>query len=144
VEDIRIRELEAADADDISVIYASIVRKPMEVDFKALIEQHAQNKNDICYVAELNGKIIGFMISYILTFGFGIDKSAWIASLGVDPEFMGQGIGDRLARQIFTIYKRMGITRVYTSVRWDSTDLLSFFKTMGFDRSRFINLKKDI
>ena len=144
MEDIRIRELEAADADDIAVIYASIVRKPVEVDFKALIEQHAQNENDICYVAELNGKIIGFMISYILTFGFGIDKSAWIASLGVDPEFMGQGIGDRLARQIFDIYKRMGITRVYTSVRWDSTDLLSFFKTLGFDRSRFINLKKDI
>jgi len=144
VEDIRVRELEAKDADDIAVIYASIVRKPVEVDFKALIEQHAQNQNDICYVAELNGKIIGFMISYILTFGFGIEKSAWIASLGVDPEFMGQGIGDHLARQIFSIYKRMGITRVYTSVRWDSTDLLSFFKTLGFDRSRFINLKKDI
>ncbi|WP_419661779.1 GCN5-related N-acetyltransferase [Desulfosarcina variabilis str. Montpellier] len=144
MEDIRVRELEAKDADDIAVIYASIVRKPVEVDFKALIEQHAQNQNDICYVAELNGKIIGFMISYILTFGFGIEKSAWIASLGVDPEFMGQGIGDHLARQIFSIYKRMGITRVYTSVRWDSTDLLSFFKTLGFDRSRFINLKKDI
>jgi ribosomal protein S18 acetylase RimI-like enzyme len=144
VEDIRVRELEAKDADDIAVIYASIVRKPVEVDFKALIEQHAQNQNDICYVAELNGKIIGFMISYILTFGFGIEKSAWIASLGVDPEFMGQGIGDHLARQIFLIYKRMGITRVYTSVRWDSTDLLSFFKILGFDRSRFINLKKDL
>lgn len=144
MEDIRIRELEATDADDISVIYAAIVRKPVEVDFKALIEQHAQNQNDICYVAERNGKIIGFMISYILTFGFGIEKSAWIASLGVDPEFMGQGIGDHLAKQIFSIYKRMGITRVYTSVRWDSTDLLSFFKTLGFDRSRFINLKKDI
>jgi ribosomal protein S18 acetylase RimI-like enzyme len=144
VEQIRIRELEAADADDIAVIHASIVRKPLEVDFKALIEKHAQNENDICFVAERDGKIIGFMISYILTFGFGIDKSAWIASLGVDPEFMGQGIGDRLARKIFEIYKRMGITRVYTSVRWDSTDLLSFFKTLGFDRSRFINLKKDI
>ena len=144
MEDIRIRELEAKDADDIAVIYASIVRKPVEVDFKALIEQHAQNPNDICYIAELNGKIVGFMISYILTFGFGIEKSAWIASLGVDPECMGQGIGDQLARQIFSIYKRMGITRVYTSVRWDSTDLLSFFKTLGFDRSRFINLKKDI
>lgn len=144
MEDIRVRELEAKDADDIAVIYASIVRKPVEVDFKALIEQHAQNQNDICYVAELNGKIIGFMISYILTFGFGIEKSAWIASLGVDPEFMGQGIGDHLARQIFLIYKRMGITRVYTSVRWDSTDLLSFFKILGFDRSRFINLKKDL
>ncbi|WP_319404617.1 GNAT family N-acetyltransferase [uncultured Desulfosarcina sp.] len=144
MENIRIRELEASDTDDIADIYASIVRKPVDPDFKALIEKHARTENDICYVAELDGRVIGFMISYILTFGFGIEKSAWIATLGVDPEFMGQGIGDRLAREIFKLYKRMGISRVYTSVRWDSTDLLSFFKTLGFDRSKFINLKKEL
>ncbi|MCB2147388.1 MAG: GNAT family N-acetyltransferase [Deltaproteobacteria bacterium] len=144
MENIRIRELEASDTDDIADIYASIVRKPVDPDFKALIEKHARTENDICYVAELDSRVIGFMISYILTFGFGIEKSAWIATLGVDPEFMGQGIGDRLAREIFKLYKRMGISRVYTSVRWDSTDLLSFFKTLGFDRSKFINLKKEL
>jgi ribosomal protein S18 acetylase RimI-like enzyme len=144
VENIRIRELEASDTDDIADIYAAIVRKPVDLGFKALIENHARTDNDICFVAELDGRVIGFMISYILTFGFGIEKSAWIATLGVDPEYMGQGIGDRLAREIFKLYKRMGISRVYTSVRWDSTDLLSFFKTMGFDRSKFINLKKDL
>lgn len=144
MENIRIRELTAADAEDIADIYASIVRKPVEADFKALIEKHARSENDICFVAELHGRVIGFMISYILTFGFGIEKSAWIATLGVDPDHMGRGIGDRLAREIFTLYKNMGISRVYTSVRWDSTDLLSFFKTLGFDRSKFINLKKEL
>ena len=144
MENIRIRELAAADADDIADIYASIVRKSVDMDFKKLIEKHARSENDICFVAELDGRVIGFMISYILTFGFGIEKSAWIATLGVDPEYMGQGLGDRLAREIFKLYKRMGISRVYTSVPWDSSDLLSFFKTLGFDRSKFINLKKDL
>lgn len=144
MENVRIRELQVADTDDICEIYASIVRKPVDVDFTALIEKHARTENDICFVAELDGKVIGFMISYILTFGFGIEKSAWIATLGVNPEYMGQGIGERLAREIFQLYKQMGINRVYTSVRWDSTDLLSFFKTLGFDRSKFINLKKDL
>jgi ribosomal protein S18 acetylase RimI-like enzyme len=144
VENIRLRELKATDTGDIAGIYSSIIRKSVDMDFKALIEKHTRSENDICYVAELDGRVIGFMISYILTFGFGIEKSAWIATLGVDPEFMGQGIGDRLAREIFKLYKSMGISRVYTSVRWDSTDLLSFFKTLGFDRSKFINLKKEL
>ena len=144
MENVRIRELQVADTDDICEIYASIVRKPVDVDFTALIEKHARTENDICFVAELDGRVIGFMISYILTFGFGIEKSAWIATLGVNPEYMGQGIGDCLGREIFKLYKQMGINRVYTSVRWDSTDLLSFFKTLGFDRSKFINLKKDL
>lgn len=144
MENIRIRELQEADATDIAGIYSSIVRQPVDVDFKALIEKHARSENDICFVAELDARVIGFMISYILTFGFGIEKSAWIATLGVDPEYMGQGLGDQLAREIFKLYKRMGISRVYTSVRWDSTDLLSFFKIQGFDRSHFINLKKEL
>lgn len=144
MENIRIRELQETDAADIAGIYSSIVRKPVDVDFKTLIEKHARSENDICFVAELDTRVIGFMISYILTFGFGIEKSAWIATLGVDPEYMGQGLGDQLAREIFKLYKRMGISRVYTSVRWDSTDLLSFFKIQGFDRSHFINLKKEL
>ncbi len=144
MEDIRIREINAADAGDIADIYAAIVRKPVDHDFRALIEKHAHSEDDVCFVAIRQDRVIGFMISYILTFGFGIEKSAWIATLGVDPEHMGQGIGERLAKEIFKLYTQMGINRVYTSVRWDSTDLLSFFKTLGFDRSKFINLKKDL
>ena len=88
------------------------------------------------------GKIVGFMISYILLGGFGIEKSAWIAMFGVDPKFMGQGIGESLAKKIFEFSREKGIKDIYTSVRWDSPDLLSFFKTLGFDRSNFINLRK--
>jgi ribosomal protein S18 acetylase RimI-like enzyme len=142
VENIQIRDLKTGDADDVMRIYAAIIQRPVDTDFKRLVKQHARGENDICFVADLNGKVVGFMISYILTLGFGIEKSAWIATLGVDPEYMGQGIGDRLAREIFKQYKAVGITNVYTSVRWDSPDLLSFFKTLGFDRSNFINLRK--
>ena len=84
------------------------------------------------------------MISYTLSVGFGIDKSAWIAIFGVDPKFMGQGIGKGLANEVFRFYKEHGIYNIYTSVRWDSTDILSFFKSLDFDRSNFINLRKVI
>jgi len=63
--------------------------------------------------------------------------------MGVHPKHMGQDIEARLACEIFKYYRPEGFSRVYTSVRWDSTDLLSFFKTLGFDRSNFINLAKD-
>ena len=142
MENIIIRELKTTDADDISTIYADITQKTATADFKRLIEKHAQSDQDVCLVAELNGQVVGFMVSYVLTLGFGIEKSGWIATLGVNPKFMGQGIGATLAKEIFKYYKDIGINNVYTSVRWDSPDLLSFFKTLGFDRSNFINLRK--
>jgi ribosomal protein S18 acetylase RimI-like enzyme len=144
VDNVQIRNLQKNDADEISRIYAAITMKPVDPGFKRVVEEHSQRDDEACFVAELNGKIVGFMISYILTAGFGMPKSAWIATLGVDPNFMGQDIGATLAEEILNYYKAQGVENVYTSVRWDSTDLLSFFKTLGFDRSNFINLRKNI
>jgi ribosomal protein S18 acetylase RimI-like enzyme len=142
VENVHIRRLEKKDAERISSIYAAITRKPVSADFKRVVEDHAQREDGASFVAEINGSVVGFMISYILTAGFGIAKSAWIATLGVSPDHMGQGIGAGLAEEIFAFYRTQGIENVYTAVRWDSTDMLSFFKTLGFDRSNFINLRK--
>ena len=142
VENIKIREMAVEDADAISRIYSAIIQKPADAGFRRVIENHARRDEDACFVAELDGQVVGFMISYILTMGFGIAKSAWIATLGVDPKYMGQGLGDMMAKETFRYYQSIGIKNVYTSVRWDSPDLLSFFKTLGFDRSNFINLRK--
>ena len=139
---VQIRHLQKNDADDISRIYADITMKPVDPDFKRVVEEHAQREDQACFVAEQDGTVVGFMISYILTAGFGMPKSAWIATLGVDPNCMGRSIGASLAKEIMKHYQAQGVENVYTSVRWDSTDLLSSFKTLGFDRSNFINLRK--
>ena len=141
---VSIRKLRPGDAEQIGSIYSGITHKSLNEDFKRLVEEHARGEEDVCLVAELEGRIVGFMISYILTLGFGIEKSAWIATLGVHPKCMGQGVGAEMARKVFEIYKSQGVASVYTSVRWDSVDLLSFFKTLGFDRSNFINLRKSL
>ena len=142
MENMQIRRLKVEDAEEITRIYAAITRKPASPDFKRVVEDHARREDGACFVAETNGQVVGFMISTILTAGFGMPKSAWIATLGVSPDHMGQGIGAGMAEEIFAFYRSHGIENLYTAVRWDSTDMLSFFKTLGFDRSNFINLRK--
>jgi len=142
--EVLIRELKKEDADQVSRIQASITQTPVTIDFNKIVEDRVKNAESANFVAEYEDKIVGFMISYILLGGFGIEKSAWIAMFGVDPKFMGQGIGKKLAEEVFGFYRHKGITNIRTSVRWDSTDLLSFFKTLGFDRSEFINLRREL
>ncbi len=137
-----IRRVKIGDSEDIARIYASIVKRYEEIDFNRIIREQVRNTGMANLVAELMGKVVGFIVSYTLSGGFGIDKSAWIAMVGVDPKFMGKGIGKNLAEEVFRFYRDQGINNIYTSVRWDSTDLLSFFKTLKFDRSDFINLSK--
>lgn len=142
MENVRIRALAVEDAPEIVRIYSAITRKPAGDELREVIEDHARRRDGACFVAEQDGRIVGFMISTILTAGFGLAKSAWISTIGVRPDQMGRGIGASLAAAVFEYYRAHGIDTVYTSVRWDSTDLLSFFKTLGFDRSNFINLRK--
>lgn len=142
MDNLTIREMSVEDAEVVNRIYKSIVKTPTDINFRRISEEQSQGRGAVSLVAEHEGKVVGYMISYILSGGFGIDKGAWIAMLGVDPKHMGQGIGKSLAKEIFRFYKEKGIKNIFTSVRWDSTDLLSFFKAMDFDRSNFINLRK--
>lgn len=144
MENVFIRRLKVEDVENIGRIQEMITKTAVGEDFLEIVREYAQKPDNACFVAEHEGRIVGFMISSILSGIFGVERSAWISILGVDPKFMGQDIGKALAGEIFRFYEEKGIKDIYTSVRWDSTDLLSFFKTLGFDRSNFINLRRTV
>jgi len=144
VDNLLIRKIRPEDAPEITAIQSSITKASPGIDFKHIIEEQVQKNGDVSFSAEFNGKVVGYMISYIVFGGFGLQKSAWIATLGVDPKYMGQGIGRFLAEKLLTVYREKGVDHIFTTVRWDSVDLLSFFKTLGFDRSDYIHLTKKL
>lgn len=142
---VNIRQIMLADAEAIQAISKAISKDDADVNFVKIIEQQiSEGAGNSSLVAEIDGNVVGYMISTSLLAGFGIKKSAWIMAIGVHPDFMGQGIGVKLARKICEVYKNKGIKHIYSSVLWDSTDVLSFFKKLGFERSDFINLKKKL
>jgi N-acetylglutamate synthase-like GNAT family acetyltransferase len=134
--DLVIRSYKPEDDEAVKRIRSEIEQVPLDQEINKIEESY--------FVADHNGEVVGYMHSYISSGGFGMEKSAWISMIGVEPNYMGEGIGKRLAEQALIYYKAQGIRNVYASVSWDSTDILSFFKTLGFDRSDFINLKKSL
>jgi len=144
LQNLIIRNLKIGDSEDISRIQESITKEPSTIDYHKIVQEEVKKDNSVNVVAELDGKVVGFIITYILHGGFGLETSAWIGLFGVEPKYMGSGIGKRMAKEVFDELTKMNIKNVFTSVKWDSVDLLSFFKSIGFDRCNFINLKKVI
>ena len=144
MQNLIIRNLKIGDSEDISRIQESITKEPSTIDYHKVVQEEVKKDNSVNVVAELDGKVVGFIITYILHGGFGLEKSAWIGLFGVEPKYMGSGIGKRMAKEMVDELTKMNIKNIFTSVRWDSVDLLSFFKSLGFDRCEFINLKKVI
>jgi N-acetylglutamate synthase-like GNAT family acetyltransferase len=141
---IKIRKLLVKDLPQVISILEAITKSRVTPKKKAILQKHIQKENSISLVALVDGQVLGYVISEIMTNSFGMDQSGWIQNLGVNPKNMGQGLGQTLATHLFELYKKKKIVDIYTAARWDSVDLLSFFKSVGFDRSNFINLYKKL
>ena len=107
-----------------------------------MVEDHLRKQTGVGFAASRDGQVVGFIIGEIKGEGFGLEQSGWIEVVGVHPSQMGIGIGQALAEGLFDFFKKRKVRDVYTAVRWDAVDMLSFFKSVGFDRSTFINLIK--
>jgi len=95
--------------------------------------------------AELDENIVGFIIGEIRIWEFGIgEKTGWIRILGVDPDFQGRGIGRKLGEALLEHFERRGIKRVRTMAEWYTGDLISFFKSLGFNMLNMIPLEKEL
>ena len=95
--------------------------------------------------AELDENIVGFIIGEIRIWEFGIaEKTGWIRILGVDPDFQRRGIGRKLGEALLEHFKRRGIKRIRTMAEWYTGDLISFFKSLGFNMLNMIPLEKEL
>jgi ribosomal protein S18 acetylase RimI-like enzyme len=141
---IKIRRLTDKDLSQVVAIQENITKTKVTPKKMAILKEHIRKAGNINLAAVVEGRVVGYVISEVMTNSFGLDQSGWIKNLGVHPKYMGTGIGQSLATHLFGAYKKKKINEVYTAARWDSGDLLSFFKSIGFDRSNFINLYKKL
>jgi ribosomal protein S18 acetylase RimI-like enzyme len=95
--------------------------------------------------AEVDGRLVGFVLAETRHWEFGrAEKAGWINMLGVDPEYQGMGIGRKLGEALLSNFQRKRITKVRTLVNWYNGELISYFKTLGFDILNMIPLEKDL
>lgn len=140
----KIRKLTARDLAQVVAIQGIITRQKVTAEKIAILKEHIKKEGNMSLVAVADKRVVGFLISELMTNSFGLDQGGWIKNVGVLPQYMGKGIGQSLANQLFDAYRRKGINEIFTASRWDWGDLLSFFKSLGFERSNFINLYKKL
>ena len=141
---IKFRKLSVEDLPQIIHIQEIITKKKIGLKKITQWGDTIQNDSSLSLVALDEDQVVGFIISEIMTNSFGLDQSGWIKIIGVHPKFMGAGIGQSLITQLFKQFKKKKIMEIYTAAQWDAVDILSFFKSIGFDRSNFINLYKNL
>lgn len=135
-------KIRSEDVPRIIAIQEAIIKKKVSRKWVQMVEDHLRKHEGVGFVTSKDGQVVGFIIGEVKGESFGLEQSGWIEVVGVHPSQMGVGIGQALAERLFDFFRKRRVRDVYTAVRWDAVDMLSFFKSVGFDRSTFINLIK--
>lgn len=139
--ELEIRQLNEEELEMVVRIQEAITQKPVSREWRNLLKLNFSKPEGIDLVAVRDGEVVGYMHAQVRRGDFGLEKSGWIEMFGVAPKVMGEGVGRALADASMKELEKRGIKDIYTAVRWDSGDILAFFKKIGFNLSDFINLK---
>ena len=95
--------------------------------------------------ADVDGVLRGFVLAETRFWEFGRgEKTGWIKVLGVDPEYQSTGLGRKLGKTLLDHFNRLKVRKVRTLVDWYEGDLISYFRSLGFDFLNMIPLEKEL
>lgn len=141
---VTVRRMRTQDAEAVLRINEKITGTPHEAQWESKIIDHLSGNPLGCLVAEAGGKVVGFIFGDIRGWEFAIPKTGWIEIVGVDPEYQGKGVARALIEKLHVYFRNHNVARVMTMVNWNDGGLVSFFRTLGFERSEFIILDKEV
>jgi ribosomal protein S18 acetylase RimI-like enzyme len=146
LEKVKIRTFSEEDLETIVEIDRKILGKSRLTYWKQQIDLSKSHFPLSCLVAELEGKVIGFILGEVSGGQFNVpDTVGWISTIGVDPSYQHQGVARKLSQEFVRNLKSVGVSIVYTLVNWNDWDLLKFFRAMGFSRGEeMINLELNL
>jgi N-acetylglutamate synthase-like GNAT family acetyltransferase len=143
---MNIRELKSEDLDAIVEIDYKVLGTRRPSYWQQKIEEMANKQLPKSQVAELDGKVVGFIMGAVSGWEFGMPNTVgWIETIGVNPDYQKKGIATYLFKAITEAFKKDGVENIYTLVTWEDWDLMCFFKAVGFTRGgNIINLEYKI
>ncbi len=131
--DARIRNLSELDLDAITRIDERITGQYRPDVWERRLVYYIRRDPDAPKVAELDGKVVGFMLGEVRGGEFGLDEpTGWIEFFGVDPDARGAGLGRRLIDALLEHFRASGAHITRTMVAARDTEIDAFFRAMGF------------
>ena len=140
-----IRTIAPEDLDRVVEIDIKVLGKPRPEYWEMKLELVEKRSQISSLIAELDGKVIGFIIGGASRWEYGVPENiGWIDTIGVDPDYQRKGIAKILFTEMTNNLKKAGVDTIITFVKRRDPILLSFFNSLGFQKGDMINLELDI
>ena len=133
-EEVTIRKMTAADVAGIMGLDRRISGKERAPSWPQKVTRYLEMYYPpLCFVAELSGKIIGFILGDVRGWEYAQPAGGWIDIMGVDPDYRRQGVGRKLVLAFVDECHSRGM-RTHIILRDDDERLRRFFASVDFKR----------
>jgi len=149
--EVIIREMEV---DDISAVYHLGEKLFTSEEFPILyrtwdpyeVTDYFSSDSEYCLVAEIEEKIVGFILANIIEKeGTAWKKYGYLSWVGVDQAFQRTNLGFRLYRKLEEKLRQGGVRMVIVDTDEGNRGAISFFQAMGFSqRAQHVWLAKTL
>jgi ribosomal protein S18 acetylase RimI-like enzyme len=99
---------------------------------------------DASFVAEIDGKIVGFSINRSTYLMVPLTEVCIIHAILTHPDYQKRGIGRKLVQALLYHCQTQGISTVRALIPEDNKDLQAIFERQGFQRSNIVNFDKTV
>ena len=139
--EVYIREMEI---DDISAVYHLGESLFTSEEFPILyrtwdafeVTDYFSSDPDYCFVAETEGKVVGFIIGTIIRKeGTAWKRYGYVSWIGVDEDFQRTNLGFRLYQKLEKKLQKDGVRMIIADTDADNKGALAFFNEVGFSQS---------
>ena len=131
---VTIRPLDETDLGELVAIDEAITGTYRPKVWDDRVAYYMRRDPEGCFVATVEGKIVGFMLGEVRSGEFGLEApTGWIEVLGVDPAFRGRAVGRRLAETMLAHFRERGAHEVRTLVAEEMPAIGEFFSSIGFE-----------
>jgi ribosomal protein S18 acetylase RimI-like enzyme len=111
-----------------------------EIPDKDMISSQRGGPFDSSFVAEVGGKLAGFVLARIMFVGRPMIVVCQLQLIAVQPDYLGRGIGSLLIDALHDYCNFRGIHTIRALVKNDDAKLLEYFDRLGFHQSNKVNL----
>jgi len=140
-----IRTIVPSDLDRVVEIDIKVLGKSRLEYWEMKLELVEKRSQISSLVAELDGKVIGFIIGGASRWEYGVPENiGWLDPIGVDPDYQRKGIAQILFTEMTNKLKKLGVDTIITFVKRRDPILLKFFNSLGFQKGDMINLELDV
>ncbi len=140
----RIRSLSRRDLADvirIDAIHTGAEQRPYWTRLFGEFLGRSPGRTRVALAAEVDGKIVGFILADERAFEFGSEPCGWILEVGVEPAHARHGLASALLTEAVQRLRAAGVTTVRTMVRRNNVPVLTFFRTNGFAGGPYVQLE---